>query len=121
MPPEPAWLRRKCTGLENRKSLVRSQFRHYSLRRLLTAIGIGFVPLSQLSIVSIMVMKESSQWLGKNIMRGTGKKELQESLDSYTGLCDVTEIVFKTALTHYLMTNFRLFQTERLCRRQFEI
>ena len=25
------------------------------------------------------------------------------------------------SLTHYQMTNFRLFQTERLCRRQFQI
>ena len=24
-------------------------------------------------------------------------------------------------LTHYQMTNFRLFQTERVCRRQFQI
>ena len=27
----------------------------------------------------------------------------------------------KQSLTHYQMTNFRLFQTERICRRQFQI
>ena len=32
----------------------------------------GFIPLSSLSVVSTMVMWESSQWLGKNIVRGTG-------------------------------------------------
>ena len=29
--------------------------------------------------------------------------------------------LFGTDLTHYQMTNFRLFQTERVCRRQFQI
>ena len=27
----------------------------------------------------------------------------------------------RKALTHYQMTNFKLFQTERVCRRQFQI
>ena len=31
-----------------------------------------FIPLSQLSIVSMMIMGESRQWLGKNIARSTG-------------------------------------------------
>ena len=34
----------------------------------------GFIPLSPLSIVSTMVMWESNQWLGKNVVRSTGKK-----------------------------------------------
>ena len=29
--------------------------------------------------------------------------------------------MFSTLLTHYQATNFRLFQTERVCRRQFQI
>ena len=29
--------------------------------------------------------------------------------------------VNQSSLTHYQMTNFRLFQTERVCRRQFQI
>ena len=32
----------------------------------------GFIPLSMLSIVSAMVMWESSQWLGKNIVGSIG-------------------------------------------------
>ena len=32
-------------------------------------IATGFIPLSPLSVVSMMVMWESSQWLGKNIQR----------------------------------------------------
>ena len=35
-------------------------------------IGTGFIPLSLLSVVSTMVMWESSQWLGKNIVQSTG-------------------------------------------------
>ena len=37
----------------------------------------------------------------------------------YTGHKATTEV--KGALTHYQTTNFRLFQTERVCRRQFII
>ena len=33
----------------------------------------GFIPLSSLSIVSTMVLWESSQWLGMNIVRSTSK------------------------------------------------
>ena len=32
----------------------------------------GFIPLSQMSIVSILIMWESSQWLGKNIVLSIG-------------------------------------------------
>ena len=38
---------------------------------LMIVIATGFIPLSLLSVVSTMVMWESSQWLGKNIVRGT--------------------------------------------------
>ena len=30
------------------------------------------------------------------------------------------DLLFANALTHYQMTNFRLFQTERVCRRQLQ-
>ena len=42
-------------------------------------IATGFIPLSPLSIVSTMVMSESSQWLGKNIVAEYWLKELQKS------------------------------------------
>ena len=42
------------------------------LRGLMIVIANGFFPLSPLSVVSTMVMWESSQWLGKNIVRSTG-------------------------------------------------
>ena len=46
----------------------------YSFRGLVIVIATGFVPLSlsPLSVVSTMVMWESSQWLEKNIVRSTG-------------------------------------------------
>ena len=43
-----------------------------SFRGLMIVIVTGFTPLSQLSVVSIMVMWESSQWLGKNTVRVSG-------------------------------------------------
>ena len=45
-----------------------------SFQGLKIVIGTGFIPLSPLSIVSTMAMWESSQCLGKNIVRSTGKK-----------------------------------------------
>ena len=44
----------------------------YSFRGLMIVIATGCTPLSPLSFVSPMVMWESSQWLGKNIVRNTG-------------------------------------------------
>ena len=44
----------------------------YSFRGLMIIIWTGFIPLSPLSVVSTMVMWESSQWPGKNIVRSTG-------------------------------------------------
>ena len=41
----------------------------YSFRGLMIVIATGSSPLSALSIVSPTVMWESSQWLGKNILR----------------------------------------------------
>ena len=43
------------------------------------------------------IIWESNQWIGKNIMRRTGEKELQEFKDRSTDRCDITEIMLKTA------------------------
>ena len=68
-------------------------------------IATGFIPLSTLFVVSTMVIWESSQWLGENIvwiyiiyMILYWLKELQESLIRYTGRRDIPEVLFKTAL-----------------------
>ena len=44
----------------------------YSFRGLMIVIATGFTPLLLLSVVSTMVMWESSQWLGKNIVQSAG-------------------------------------------------
>ena len=57
-------------------------------------------PLSQLSIVSTIVMWESSQWLGKSTVRSTGKNVPQKCMDRCPGLRNITEITLKTALRY---------------------
>ena len=44
----------------------------YSFRGLMVVIATGFIPLSLLSVVSTIVMWESSQWLVKNTVPSTG-------------------------------------------------
>ena len=44
----------------------------YSFQGLMIVIVTGFISLLLLSVVSTMVMWESSQWLGKNIVWSTG-------------------------------------------------
>ena len=51
----------------------------YSFRGLMIIIATRFIPLSPLSVVSTMVMWESSQWLGKNIVRSTGKESSRKA------------------------------------------
>ena len=51
----------------------------YSYLGLMIVIATGFVPLSPLSVISAMVMWESRQWLGKNIMRSTGEKNSRKA------------------------------------------
>ena len=63
-------------------------------------IAAGFISLSPLSVVSTLVMCESSQCLGKNIVRRTGHRELQESMDRCICRHDITEIMLKTALNN---------------------
>ena len=43
----------------------------YSVRGLMIVIATGFIRLSLLSIISTIVVWESSQWLGKNIIHST--------------------------------------------------
>ena len=44
-------------------------------------LGMSFGHDSFLSHCSKVVLWENSKWLGQNIIRGTGKKKLQESMD----------------------------------------
>ena len=44
----------------------------YSFRGLKMVIATGFIPLSPQSVISTMVIWESSKWLGKNILRSNG-------------------------------------------------
>ena len=48
-------------------------FSQYSFWGLMVVIATGIIPLSQLSIILMMVMRLSSQWFGNNIVRYTGR------------------------------------------------
>ena len=50
------------------------QVGQYSFPGLMILIATGVIPLSPLTITLIIVIKESRQWLGKNIARSAGKK-----------------------------------------------
>ena len=51
----------------------------YSFQGFMIVIATGFFPLSPLSVLSAMVMWESSQGLGKNIVRSTGYKSSRKA------------------------------------------
>ena len=71
----------------------------YSFPGLMKVVVTEFIPLSPLSIVSTMVMWESSQWLGKNIVLCWVRlKEPQESIDRCTGRRNIIEILLETTL-----------------------
>ena len=73
------------------------QLDRYSFRGLMIVIATGFIPLLSLSVVSTKVKWESTQWLGKKIVRSTAKlKELHESMDKCTGRSDITEILLNS-------------------------
>ena len=94
------------TDLRNRGRWFDPRLGQYSVQGLMMVIATGFTPLSPLSVVSTMVMWESSQWLGKNIVRSTyWFKKLQESMDGCTGRRDITEILLKTVLNTIQSTN----------------
>ena len=56
-----------------------SRLGQYPFRGLMIVTATGFITLSPRSIVSTMVVWESSQWLGKNIVRSTGKKNSRKA------------------------------------------
>ena len=65
---------------ENRGGrLFNPRLGQYSFRGLMIVIVTGFIPLSPLSVVSTMVMWESSHRLAKNIVRSTGKKNSRKA------------------------------------------
>ena len=68
----------------------------YSFLEFMIVIATGLIPLSLLSIVSTMLMWESSQLLGRNIVWRTDKKN--SNMDRCIGSRDITEILLKTAL-----------------------
>ena len=68
-----------------------------SFQGLMIVITTGFIPLSLLSIFSLMVMWESSQWLWEEYYVDYWLKELQESMDRCTGRCIILEILLNTA------------------------
>ena len=78
------------------------QFSKHSFQGLMIVIATGFIPLSPLFVVSTMIIKESSQWLGKNIVwsivQKNSRKAFQKSMDRCIGCCEITEILLKTAL-----------------------
>ena len=57
------------------------------------------------------------------LAKGTGQKSFLQYLSSATALDLVKSKTekFDKELTHYHSTNFRLFQTERICRQQLQI
>ena len=48
------------------------QLGQYTFQGLMIVIATGLFPLSLLAMVSTIVTWESSQWLGKNVLRSTG-------------------------------------------------
>ena len=50
-----------------------------SFQGLIIDIATGFISLSPLSIISTVVIWESSQWLGKNIVRSNSKKNSKKA------------------------------------------
>ena len=76
-------------------------------------IATGFILLTPLSVVSTTVKWESSQSLGKNIVRSTGKKNSKESIDRCTGRRDVTEILF--GVKHFTINQSNKLGIEAVC------
>ena len=77
----------------------------YFFKGLMIVIATGFIPLSLLSIISIMITWENSQLIWKEYCVEYWLKELQESMDRWTGCCNMTEILLKTALHTKLSIN----------------
>ena len=71
-----------------------------------------------LPLTSAEACEKSSWWLWKESCVSTGVRKPGNMC--VTDRHDMT-LADKMALTHYQTTNFRLFQTERVCRRQFQM
>ena len=56
-------------------------------------------------LVSMMVILESSQWLGKNIVQIIGKKKTPGKHDRFTGSSDIPEIILKMTLNTIISIN----------------
>ena len=70
-----------------------------------------FVDIYQQKELRFIVNKDETEWLFHS--------NLTKHLTST--LCNVKSSPMKMALTHYQTTNFRLFQTKRICSGQFQI
>ena len=78
----------------------------------LIIVATRYIPLQPLTIVSIMVMWESSQWLEKKCAE-YWRKRLKENMDRYIGRRDISEIMLKTALN-----TINSFNQSLICRLQ---
>ena len=78
-----------------------SRLGQYSFPWLMVFIASGFIRLSPLSVVLTKVMYESSQWLGKNIVWITGKRDSRKAcMGRCTGCTNMIEILLKMALNN---------------------
>ena len=59
--------------------MIDALFQFIVILHFMIVIATGFLPLSAMSGVSTMVMWESSQCLGKNIVRSTGQKNSRKA------------------------------------------
>ena len=63
---------RSVENLRTRGRLFEPPVGQYSFRGLKIVIATGFTPVSPVFLLLAMVMWESNQWRGKNIVRSTG-------------------------------------------------
>ena len=63
--------------------------------------------------INVIYLVHKMADINRKLWSGVYGQHIVQSWDTQRG--------FKTALTHYQTTNFRLFQTERVCRWQFQI
>ena len=71
-PAEPHSSVGRVAGLRTGGRWFDPRLSQYPVRGLMIVIATGFILFSQMSVVSRLVMWESSQRLGKNIVQGTG-------------------------------------------------
>ena len=85
----------------------------YPVRRLTIVTATGVIPLSPLSVISTMNMCESSNWLGKDIVRCTGRRGITERLKDgvkhHTINQSIIEILNTWFLFYYGLKSFIYF------------